>query len=55
MNLSINLRNLYSYHNTYTKNQIATLRNLKRVFIYQDRYESDNGCLIEDLFVNNML
>ena len=55
MNKCVNLRNLYSYKNTYTKNDIETFHNLKRIYSEYDKYESTDNCLIEDLFKNNKL
>ena len=55
MNECVNLRNLYSYKNTYTKSDIETLHNLKKIISIDNKYESNDGCLIEDVFKNNKL
>ena len=55
MNECINLRNLFSWYNTYTKSNIETLYKLKRIDSYEDKYETKDSCLLEDLFKNNKL
>ena len=55
MNECVNLKNLSSLGNTYTKSDIETLHNLKRIYSKYDKYESNDKCLIEDLFKNNKL
>lgn len=46
MNECVNLANIYSEENTYTKQDIETLRNIKRVHSEDDKYENDGSCLL---------
>ena len=55
MNQCINLKNFYSIRNTYTKQDIEQLHNLKRIYSYDDKYDNEGSCLLEDLFRNNKL
>lgn len=50
MNECVNLKNLYSYENTYTNEDISPLRNLKRIYSEDDKYRSNNSCMLSDLF-----
>ena len=50
MNECINLKNFYSNNNIYKKQDIEQLHNLKRIYSYNDRYDNDESCLLEDLF-----
>ena len=55
MNECVNLRNIRSEWNTYIKSDIETLHNLKRIGCFDDKYKSNDGCLIEELFKKNKL
>lgn len=55
MNQCVNLRNLLSRENTYTNEDIAPLHNLKRLFSYDDIYQSENSCMLSDLFLSNKM
>ena len=55
MNKCLNLINLHTESNTYTKNDIESLHNLKRIYSDRDKYESNDSCLFEELFKNNKL
>ena len=55
MNKCINLRNLYSYDNTYNRDNIVPLKNLRRIYSSNDNYEQNGNCLLQDLFENNKL
>ena len=46
---------LYSYDNTYTKQDIEQLHNLKRICSNKDEYDNEECCFLEDLFKNNKL
>ena len=54
MNQCVNLRNLYSWENTYTKEDISSLRALKRLYSAIDKYQG-NYSLLSDLFLGNKL
>ena len=55
MNECINLQNLYSEENKYTKQYVEYLCNLKRIYTFNDIYESEGSCLLRDLLINNKL
>ena len=55
MNKCTNLRNLYSYFNTYNRDDIVPLRNIRRIYSYEDEYEQNDTCFLQDLFRNNKL
>ena len=55
MNECTNLRNLCSKWNTYNRDDIVPLKNLRRIYSYWDEYEENGNCLIQDLFENNRL
>ena len=55
MNQCINLRNLYSYKNTYNSNDIVPLKNLRRIYSSNDKYQQNGNCLLQDLFNSNKL
>ena len=55
MNKCANLRNLYSYKNTYNSNDIVPLKNLRRIYSHRNKYERNGNCLLQDLFQNNKL
>lgn len=51
----VNLRNLYSKSNFYSKEDIEQLHNLKRLRSLYDKYEDDEQCLLAKLFENNKM
>ena len=55
MNKCTNLRNLCSKRNTYNRDDILPLRNLRRIYSSNDNYEQNGSCLLQDLFKNNKL
>lgn len=55
MNKCINLRNLYSYSNTYSSEDIVPLKSLRRIYSRADNYAQNGNCLHHDLFKNNKL
>ena len=55
INQCVNLRNLYSYKNTYKRDNIVPLTNLRRIYSYIDKYEQNDNCFLQDLFENNKL
>lgn len=55
MNKCLNLKNLYSYGNTYINKDIQYLCNLKRLYSYKDTYQDSNICLLGGILQNNML
>ena len=55
MNKCVNLRNLYSYKNTYKRDNIVPLKNLRRIYSYEDKYQQNGDSLLQDLLRNNKL
>ena len=55
MNKCTNLRNLYSYCNIYNSNDIVPLKNIRRIFCLDDKYEDNNSSFLYDVFENNKL
>ena len=55
MNQCVNLRNLCSKRNTYNRDDILPLRNLRRIYSEYDNYEQNDNCFLQDLFENNKL
>ena len=46
MNECVNLRNLCSFVNTYKKADILSLKNLRRIYNSNDKYEQNNTCFL---------
>ena len=46
MNKCVNLINLYSSNNTYNSDDIAPLRNIRRIYSYSDEYEQNDKSLL---------
>ena len=46
INKCVNLRNLYSYRNTYNRDDIVPLKKLRRIYSYYDKYEQNGNCLL---------
>ena len=55
MNKCVNLRNLNSDSNTYKRDDIVPLKNLRRIYSYRDEYEQNGKYFLQDLFENNKL
>ena len=55
MNQCVNLRNLHSEEITYNRDDIVPLRNIRRIYSYEDKYEQNSNCLLQVLFENNKL
>ena len=55
MNKCTNLKNLCSKRNTYNRDDILPLRNLRRIYSEYDNYEQNDNCFLQDLFENNKL
>ena len=55
MNKCVNLKNLSSLDNTYKRDDIVPLNNLRRIYSFNNKYEQNGNCLIQDLFENNKL
>lgn len=49
MNECVNLQNLSSENNTFTKYDIENMTKLKRIFSICDKYEDSDNCLLSDL------
>lgn len=46
----VNLQNLHSSDNKYVKQDLKSIRHLRRIYSYNDEYEIDKNCFLEDLF-----
>ena len=55
MGQCVNLRNLYSKWNTQKRDNIVPLKNLRRIYSYEDEYQQNDNCLIQDLLESNKL
>ena len=55
MNKCTNLRNLYSYCNIYKRDDIVPLKNIRRIFSWDDKYKDSNSSFLYDVFENNKL
>ena len=46
---------MYSKYNTYNRDDILPLKNLRRIYSEYDKYEQNDNCFLQDLFKNNKL
>ena len=46
---------MYSYKNTYNRDDIVPLKNLHRIYSDDDKYEQNDICFLQDLFKSNKL
>lgn len=55
INKCVNIENLCSYYNHFSKNDLHYLNKIKRIQSWEDNYKNNNSSFIDDIFNNNNL